>query len=128
MVCVRCNVRLVHAMYAQPTLLMEVTVMNPQGLTATVTPLWSESMESLVCQSLSGTVTAAAVTASCLCWAESNPSTFQIEYHVKLSGTITPGCLFVSDQKFSEQLQCVLKIFKTKPLGDFFEMRIMRSR
>ena len=54
-------------MYAQPTLLMEVTVMNPQGLSATVTPLWSESMESLVCQSLSGTVTRAAVTASCLC-------------------------------------------------------------
>ena len=59
-------------MYAQPTLLMEVTqaVMNPQGLTAMVTPLWSESMESPVCQSLSGTVTAAAVTASCLCCAE----------------------------------------------------------
>ena len=29
-----------------------------------------------------------------------------IEY-VKLSGTITPYCLFVSDQKFSEQLQCL---------------------
>ena len=47
-----------------------------------------------------------------------NPSTFPSE-NVELRRTITPGCLLVSDQKFSEQLHC-LKIFKTKPLCDFF--------
>ena len=35
-----------------------------------------------------------------------NQLTFPIEY-VKLRRTITPGCLFILDQKFSEQLQCL---------------------
>ena len=57
---------------------------------------------------------------------ESNASTFPIE-NVKLRRTITPVCLSVSDQKFSEQLQC-LKIFKTKPLSLFFKSCKMSSR
>ena len=39
---------------------------------------------------------------------KSNPSTFPIE-NVKLRRTITPVYLFISDQKFSEQLQCLKK-------------------
>ena len=37
---------------------------------------------------------------------ETNPSTFPIK-NVKLKQTITPGCLYVSDQKFLEQIQCL---------------------
>ena len=46
---------------------------------------------------------------------------FPNEY-VKLRSTITQGCLFIQDQKFQEQLQC-LQIVKTKSLVTFFKVR-----
>ena len=51
-----------------------------------------------------------------------NPSTFPNE-NVKLRRTVTPGCLFFLDEKFSEQLQCLKSLLNQNLSVTFFRAK-----